>query len=90
VAQAVSEGHVQVVPEVLVAGGGGGSLDGLAASLMKSLSGGPNGNGDGKGGASAKKALDAVVAQVEEQSGRHRGTREAIPEPPEPPPPPAR
>jgi hypothetical protein len=45
VAQAVSEGHVQVVPEVLVAGGGGGSLDGLAATLMKSLSGGRNGAG---------------------------------------------
>jgi len=94
VAQAVSEGHVQVVPEVLVAGGGG-SLDGLAASLMKSLSTGPNGNG--KGGPSAKKALDAVVAAVEEQSGKHRASTEVIPEPPpvtpeapEPPPPPAR
>jgi uncharacterized membrane protein YqiK len=39
VAQAVSEGNVQVVPDVLVTGGGGGSLDGLAASIMRVLSG---------------------------------------------------
>lgn len=37
---AISEGKVQIVPEVLVAGGNGGSLDGLAATLMRSLTNG--------------------------------------------------
>ncbi len=36
VANAVAEGHLTVVPEVLVAGGGG-ALDGLAATLMRTL-----------------------------------------------------
>jgi regulator of protease activity HflC (stomatin/prohibitin superfamily) len=35
VAGAVSEGHIRVVPEVLVAGGQGSSLDGLAGVLMR-------------------------------------------------------
>ena len=39
VANAVADGHVTVVPEVLVTGGGG-SLDGLAATLMRSLTSG--------------------------------------------------
>ena len=30
ISQAIAEGHVTVVPDVLVTGGGGGSLDGLA------------------------------------------------------------
>jgi uncharacterized membrane protein YqiK len=39
VANAVADGHITVVPEVLVAGGGGnGSLDGLAATLIRYLS----------------------------------------------------
>jgi len=37
VANAVSEGHVTVVPEVLVTGAGG-ALDGLAATLMRFVS----------------------------------------------------
>ncbi len=37
VANAVSEGHITVVPEVLVTGGGGGALDGLAATLMRTF-----------------------------------------------------
>jgi Tfp pilus assembly PilM family ATPase len=36
VANAVAEGKITVVPEVLVAGGGG-ALDGLAATLMRTL-----------------------------------------------------
>ncbi len=44
VANAVADGHITVVPEVLVTGGGGGSLDGLAASLIRYL-----GNGRGAG-----------------------------------------
>ena len=43
VANAVSEGKVNVVPEVLVAGGGGGGVDGLAAVLMRYLSNGTHG-----------------------------------------------
>jgi len=37
VAAAVADGHIDVVPDVLVTGGGGGALDGLAATLMNSL-----------------------------------------------------
>lgn len=35
---ALAERNVKVMPEILVAGGGGGSLDGLAATLMSYLS----------------------------------------------------
>ncbi|MET0627339.1 MAG: SPFH domain-containing protein [Acidimicrobiia bacterium] len=59
VANAVAEGHITVVPEVLVTGGGGGGpLDGLAATLMRYLgngsapppptNGAPATNGDAK------------------------------------------
>ena len=47
VANAVADGHITVVPEVLVTGGGGGSIDGLAATLMRYL--GTNGSGGGNG-----------------------------------------
>src|SRR5580765_6078415 len=52
VANAVAEGHITVVPEVLVTGGGGGALDGLAATLMRTL-------GTGNGG--GRKAIGNVV-----------------------------
>jgi uncharacterized membrane protein YqiK len=45
VANAVSEGKITVVPEVLVTGGGGGALDGLAATLMRTFGTSHNGNG---------------------------------------------
>lgn len=47
VANAVSEGNITVVPEVLVTGGGG-ALDGLAATLMRTFGNGrgPDGAGD--------------------------------------------
>src|SRR6266851_3053862 len=45
IASALSEGKLDVVPEVLVTGGGG-ALEGLAATFMRSL----NGNGQGKAG----------------------------------------
>ncbi len=48
VANAVADGHVTVVPEVLVTGGGG-SLDGLAATLMRSLTGGTGAEPDHSG-----------------------------------------
>jgi uncharacterized membrane protein YqiK len=53
VANAVAEGHITVVPEVLVAGGGG-ALDGLAATLMRTL--GTNGQTP-NGAAPATEAL---------------------------------
>jgi regulator of protease activity HflC (stomatin/prohibitin superfamily) len=49
VANAVSEGHLTVVPEVLVTGGGGGGgpVDGLAATLMRFFANGGSGAADG-------------------------------------------
>jgi uncharacterized membrane protein YqiK len=61
VANAVSEGHITVVPEVLVTGGGG-SFEGLAATLMRTFgangngSGNGSGNGDGRGLGAAQPA----------------------------------
>jgi uncharacterized membrane protein YqiK len=52
VANAVSEGKVNVVPEVLVTGGGGGGVDGLAAVLMRYL-----GNGTGNGHAPVRREI---------------------------------
>jgi regulator of protease activity HflC (stomatin/prohibitin superfamily) len=70
VANAVADGHITVVPEVLVAGGGGGAFEGLAATLMRTL-----GTGDGFGRAPAKVAvgaaeevLDAPVEAASEES----------------------
>jgi regulator of protease activity HflC (stomatin/prohibitin superfamily) len=59
VANAVSEGHIAVVPEVLVTGGGG-SFEGLAATLMRTLGGvgSSNGNGAGRARVSGTAALD--------------------------------
>jgi uncharacterized membrane protein YqiK len=46
VANAVAEGHITVVPDVLVTGGGnGGPIDGLAATLMRYLANGRGGDG---------------------------------------------
>jgi hypothetical protein len=63
VANAVAEGKINIVPEVLVAGGGG-AIDGLAATLMRSFANG-NGNGhsNGSSNGAAKpepKAVDAA------------------------------
>jgi hypothetical protein len=46
VANAVSDGHVDVMPQVLVTGGGGG-FEGLAATIMGYLTAG-NGSGNGR------------------------------------------
>jgi uncharacterized membrane protein YqiK len=48
IANAVSEGKVTVVPEVLVTGGGG-AIEGLAATFMRSLGGGHGPNGAAAG-----------------------------------------
>jgi regulator of protease activity HflC (stomatin/prohibitin superfamily) len=47
VADAIAEGKVTIVPEVLVTGTGGGALDGLAATLMRSLTAGNGGSRPG-------------------------------------------
>ena len=62
VANAVAEGHITVVPEVLVTGGGGGALDGLAATLMRTFG---TGNGGAKGSPRAvvAAAVPAAVAR---------------------------
>ncbi|MEX1007130.1 MAG: SPFH domain-containing protein [Acidimicrobiia bacterium] len=83
VANAVAEGHITVVPEVLVTGGGGGGgpIDGLAATLMRFFSNGGSGGGGGgsgsSGGGSDTPAAPGTVAI---------GASETVPEPvPEPP-----
>ena len=53
VANAVADGHITVVPEVLVTGGGG-SVDGLAATLMRYL----GTNGSPSGGSNDKRATE--------------------------------
>jgi hypothetical protein len=61
VANAVAEGKINIVPEVLVAGGGG-AIDGLAATLMRSFANG-NGHGSANSNGAAKpepKAVDAA------------------------------
>ena len=68
VANAVADGHITVVPEVLVTGGGG-SIDGLAATLIRSLRNGgdvtPNGNGRTQRRASTQPEPELVfVAEV--------------------------
>jgi uncharacterized membrane protein YqiK len=57
VAGAVAEGKIDIVPDVLVTGGGGGALDGLASVLMNTLR---NGNGDRGGRDGAPPATPAV------------------------------
>ncbi len=65
VANAVADGHITVVPEVLVAGGGG-SFDGLAATLMRYL--GTNGAGNGKrpSGPSAEAPVTPTALETAE------------------------
>jgi uncharacterized membrane protein YqiK len=49
VAGAVAEGKIDIMPDVLVTGGGGAALDGLAGTLINLLRpGGPRANGDGQ------------------------------------------
>ena len=56
---AIADGHVDIMPEVLVTGGGG-SFEGLAATLMRSL--GTNGAGDG-----VKRAVKKVTDKPSEK-----------------------
>ena len=56
VANAIAEGKITVVPEVLVTGGGG-SVDGLAATLMRNLVHGGSLVGARNGGGGASGAV---------------------------------
>ncbi len=83
VANAVSEGHLTVVPEVLVTGGsgGGGPIDGLAATLMRFLSAGGPGSTSGGGGTGNGSATTPEPPAIDA-----RETLDTVPEPdPEPP-----
>jgi regulator of protease activity HflC (stomatin/prohibitin superfamily) len=73
VANAVAEGHITIVPEVLVTGGGGGGgpIDGLAATLMRYLT-----NGSSSGGGNGAAATPAVEVATSET------VPETVPEPP--------
>ena len=69
IANAVADGHITIVPEVLVTGGGG-ALDGLAATLMRTLRSGDFGSGgavavDSGGGSAAGAGDGESVAAVE-------------------------
>ncbi|HKE74274.1 MAG TPA: hypothetical protein VKB57_11700, partial [Acidimicrobiales bacterium] len=55
VAGAVADGHIDVVPDVLVTGGGG-AFDGLAATVMNALRNNGFGNGNGPAPAPAPAA----------------------------------
>jgi hypothetical protein len=79
VANAVADGHITVVPEVLVTGGGGGSFDGLAATLMRYLGTGANGHGKGapaqpEPAATAEPPTAIEAAEMAEEESRPGGT----------------
>jgi regulator of protease activity HflC (stomatin/prohibitin superfamily) len=97
VANAVAEGHITVVPEVLVtggSGGGGGPIDGLAATLIRYLTNGTNGSGKGAAGPAGPADQGPSAVDVAERAGATtmpaagvgRGPQ-VVPEPdvPEPP-----
>jgi uncharacterized membrane protein YqiK len=66
VANAVADGHITVVPEVLVTGGGG-AFEGLAATFMRTLTGnGANGNGaKGQGAVGTAPAVASPASSAE-------------------------
>src|SRR4029077_17160518 len=67
IANAVSEGRVQVVPEVLVTGGGG-AVEGLAATLMRSM----NGAHEPKGRRKTRRSAQAATRRAIESAKRPR------------------
>ncbi|MGZ6957568.1 MAG: SPFH domain-containing protein [Acidimicrobiia bacterium] len=68
VANAVADGHISVVPEVLVTGGGG-SLDGLAAQLIRHLGTGGNGSRPAAVAASVEASGDVDDSAVRDAGG---------------------
>jgi flavin-binding protein dodecin len=82
VANAVSEGHIDVMPDVLVTGGGG-SFEGLAATLMRALGNGSvpgngrgalGGHGKGDGTGEARDEAAEPSAAPEAAPGTPPGT----------------
>jgi len=80
VANAVADGHITIVPEVLVTGGGG-ALDGLAATLMRTLRAGGSLMGD-TGGDGGSVAVDTGGGRA---AGVGDGEQVAAVEAPAPP-----
>ena len=77
VANAVADGHITVVPEVLVTGGGGGALDGLAATLMRTL-----GTGNGVGAArGARRSPVGAAGEVLDDARRAEAAARSEPAP---------
>ncbi len=64
VANAVSEGNINVVPEVLVTGGGG-SFEGLAATLMRSFAKGNGVRTPIVGDSPTPDSVDEIIAETE-------------------------
>ena len=64
VANAVADGKITVVPEVLVAGGGG-AIEGLAATLMRTLGTGGNGLNGGRKAETPVDPPEVVAPAVE-------------------------
>ncbi|HXY94852.1 MAG TPA: SPFH domain-containing protein [Acidimicrobiia bacterium] len=82
VANAVAEGHITVVPDVLVAGGGGGPIDGLAASLMRYLTDGRSPNGASPPPPPAAPGPVAIDASERASESVPQSVPEPVPEPP--------
>ncbi len=79
VANAVADGHITVVPDVLVtSGGGGGALEGLAATLMRTF-----GNGRSREQAAVSAPVDVGAAgEVLEPAVEHAAEEPPPREPP--------
>ncbi len=80
ISQAIADGHVTVVPEVLVTGGGGGSLDGLAAQLIRYLGAGTNGKGSDRPAPNGVGAVTdpALVVATESARGASEGEDRSV------------
>ena len=89
VANAVAEGHITVVPEVLVTGGGG-SFEGLAATLMRQFTQGALSMGNGNGVIEGRDSRARCPRRADTVERRAAAAGEppvptATPEPNEPP-----
>jgi uncharacterized membrane protein YqiK len=80
VANAVADGHITVVPDVLVTGGGGGggALEGLAATLMRTF-GTSNGNGRAREQTAVTAPPDVGAADEVLDPGVERAAEEPPP-----------
>jgi regulator of protease activity HflC (stomatin/prohibitin superfamily) len=82
VANAVAEGHITVVPEVLVTGGGG-SLEGLAATLIRTFSNGGKNGGASGGGDSNGDRRTPPTPTLDELEAESRAPADVVPAPAE-------